>query len=722
MLTMSVAWHRGVGKDMCVPRGLDIMQGVGSHLRSALYAHGVQHPLLIADDVPRNIDSAHALARGLGLTSSAVAVNGSAFFRCKPPSKRHETSLIAAQLKAAAPPPNVSGLVAAIDRLLGGRKRLGEQTDKVEGGKLKGRIELASMAAETFLMQYGAGLPVAWGELTPVEMYALQQMHVYEWAIDRSAKPIEQAKSSHMLAAIVDLLGQPGNATTIFVGHDTDLNGLGVLLEVGWRVPPFPDNTTAPNVALRFHYDETRAGGRIAVDVVYTTYGTTDGVLLSAPVLECSAANFCERAAKGIDPTCAPLPTSGLCEHRHWWRRSRAMVDGMRKKPTGDDVDKSGQLSWIKRIESGLDQSAGFRPRTATALQTPDDAGTGDGSIVGSEVWDLTPVTLRGSSNVQMSMYGSPSDAAGLSAMIAAMQHHRLGSSFDPVGVPLQQLNATLAAVLAGANLSYVSFGAGADAQVPNGDFPANGMTAATIAGLQAVNATATVSLQFGEYGYFFHCLQTAEAWWHLVYTTPSEFAKHQKEITPVGLMGYRSMPTSHVEAYTAMTAYVQERRHDYRGWMGSYLTGFGHYSEMYAARWGAKMISLEVGENIGNTQSKMSFARGSSRRYRIPWSVQVSPWYMGGCTTHGPAVNHGGQWTGSTAGHSISFVRRNMLQAWFTGAALITPENSINSFFDEAPSPGNPGVLSPHGKWRARSTLSSSPTIVGCPLFQCWW
>ena len=54
-----------------------------------------------------------------------------------------------------------------------------------------------------------------------------------------------------------------------------------------------------------------------------------------------------------------------------------------------------------------------------------------------------------------------------------------------------------------------------------------------------------------------------------------------------------------------------------------------------------------------------------------------------GACTTHGPVVNSGGTWTGSAAGHSLSFVRRMMLHAWFAGAALITPENSINSYFD---------------------------------------
>eukprot|EP01050_Picozoa_sp_SAG11_P047742 SAG11_NODE_25176_length_362_cov_1.555133_1_plen_101_part_01 len=51
----------GVPKDTCLPRGLDIMQGVGRHL----LAGGLVAPTVVADDVPRNIASATALAKGL---------------------------------------------------------------------------------------------------------------------------------------------------------------------------------------------------------------------------------------------------------------------------------------------------------------------------------------------------------------------------------------------------------------------------------------------------------------------------------------------------------------------------------------------------------------------------------------------------------------------------------------------------------------------------------
>eukprot|EP01046_Picozoa_sp_COSAG06_P026008 COSAG06_NODE_2215_length_7325_cov_5.038887_12_plen_113_part_00 len=55
-----------------------------------------------------------------------------------------------------------------------------------------------------------------------------------------------------------------------------------------------------------------------------------------------------------------------------------------------------------------------------------------------------------------------------------------------------------------------------------------------------------------------------------------------------------------------AFAGYIQQRRNDYQGWMTAMLTGLSHYSEMYAAKWGAGLISMEVGAGIANTQSKI--------------------------------------------------------------------------------------------------------------------
>ena len=124
-------------------------------------------------------------------------------------------------------------------------------------------------------------------------------------------------------------------------------------------------------------------------------------------------------------------------------------------------------------------------------------------------------------------------------------------------------------------------------------------------------------------------------------------------------------------------------------------VTGHSHY-EAYVGEWGARCIGLEVGENIAFTQSKLAFARGASRQWQKPWSVQVSPWFSGACTTSGPLRKEGHDARGLDAGHSLSFYERMWLHGWFAGAAMVTPENSVAIFFEQAAAPW---TLTAHGR-----------------------
>ena len=115
-------------------------------------------------------------------------------------------------------------------------------------------------------------------------------------------------------------------------------------------------------------------------------------------------------------------------------------------------------------------------------------------------------------------------------------------------------------------------------------------------------------------------------------------------------------------------------------------MTGHSHY-EAYAAEWGASAVGLEVGENIGFTQSKFAFAQGASRQWNIPWTVQVSLVW--------PISHHTRRLAKRGKSHT-RVGRRPLLESLQTplatclvfGAAMVTPENSINIFFDKESSP----------------------------------
>merc|ERR1711971_755562 len=130
---------------------------------------------------------------------------------------------------------------------------------------------------------------VGWGQLDSSAVYKLLQMQVYSWQVTHHVLLLEQAHSSRMLSTILQALEDTLHNETIFIGHDGDLAALGTMLDVGWSAPPFPDNTTAPSVGLRF---ELRERGSLRLDVVYTTFDTDSGRLLSKPVLEESISAF----------------------------------------------------------------------------------------------------------------------------------------------------------------------------------------------------------------------------------------------------------------------------------------------------------------------------------------------------------------------------------------------------------------------------------------------
>eukprot|EP00729_Bicosta_minor_P020135 gene20135-22750_t len=171
--------------DYCLPRGLEIVKGVGMHLRTAA-TPVVSNPTIIADNVQRNIDSATALAEGGGW--AAPTIDGTPFTRCASPSKDEKTKLIKERYAEVPPPLNRTAMIAAIDRILNGtEKRISDQPDE-------GKSALAASAAEFLLMQVGGGMEVGWGKVNPADVYSLLQMQAYNWQVTRRALKIEQAK------------------------------------------------------------------------------------------------------------------------------------------------------------------------------------------------------------------------------------------------------------------------------------------------------------------------------------------------------------------------------------------------------------------------------------------------------------------------------------------------------------------------------------------------
>lgn len=295
---------------------------------------------------------------------------------------------------------------------------------------------------------------------------------------------------------------------------------------------------------------------------------------------------------------------------------------------------------------------------------------------------------LTGQTGVVFTIYGAPGELPRLRELVGVMRREALSNGFDPGPGPGPGSGPVLE-YLATVGWPLVCY-SGGEMQIKGGRSVFGPEHEANLAPLD--RAGVFTAIQLGEWGYYLHNLAATESWWRDVYG--KEFDQFKHLMKPRGLAGYERRPTSKQECYDYVRDYFQSRQRDLLGRVIS-VTGHSHY-EAYVGEWGARCIGLEVAENIAFTQSKFAFARGAARQWQRPWSVQVSPWFNGACTTSGPLRKEGGGARGLDAGHSLSLYERLWLHAWFAGAAMVTPENSIAIFFEQ---PEAPWTLTSHAR-----------------------
>jgi len=295
---------------------------------------------------------------------------------------------------------------------------------------------------------------------------------------------------------------------------------------------------------------------------------------------------------------------------------------------------------------------------------------------------------LPGQREVVFTMYGAPAELEKIRQLAGVMREQNLGNGFDPGPSPFPGAR-PIFDFLSTVGWPVICY-PGGDMQIKGGRGPLIRENEAVLDPMD--RAGIFTAVQLGEWGYYFHNLSLNQSWWRDNFGKDFDAFKHLMK--PEGLAGYDRRPTTKQECFGVIKDYFTSKSRDLLGRVIS-VTGHSHY-EAYAGEWGARCIGLEVGENIAFTQSKFAFARGASRQWQKPWSVQVSPWLSGACTSSGPLRKEGGNARGLDAGHSLSFYERMWLHAWFAGAAMVTPENSIAIFFEKAEAPW---TLTSHGR-----------------------
>eukprot|EP01125_Pyxidicula_operculata_P012322 TRINITY_DN4044_c0_g1_i1.p1 TRINITY_DN4044_c0_g1~~TRINITY_DN4044_c0_g1_i1.p1 ORF type:complete len:374 (-),score=93.82 TRINITY_DN4044_c0_g1_i1:24-1145(-) len=276
----------------CTPRGLEIVTGQGENWKSTI-------PLPVAfvsDDVQRDKDTTAALAKGLGISNPNITVSGYVFSPskygiCPALTHQQQEESLQNQFKLIQKPDDYDSLVNMLQNVLGTgvEPPLKDMPNVIENGYFDGGICVAHQATETFLLQQGAGMQVGWGKLSEHDLYDVLKLNAYWFEVCFGAFKYAQNTNSNLLYHVVkslqNVVSSPSKypATTYYVGHDTNIEGIGGMLGLKWNSPPYPVNTTAPGSALRFDVYHGVSGLEVHSSFVSTPFSTTRGHLTVTP-------------------------------------------------------------------------------------------------------------------------------------------------------------------------------------------------------------------------------------------------------------------------------------------------------------------------------------------------------------------------------------------------------------------------------------------------------
>ena len=322
----------GVAPTLCTHRGSRIVQGEGASLKKEVLSRmGPQKELKVIYDAGSRRDNTTALDFLEGVGLPFVKRDGDAeiftptWAGCPELTPAAKEAAVSAQLAAVSKPHDYEARVAALQELLGeGIANFTTMPDVVSGGPvgLIGGSFVASSWIEAMLLQQGAGLPMGYGRVTPDMLYEMLELHVYYRAVADKPFAIEQRGQSNLLAHMLKDLQVADGGVSLYVGHDTNLDGISVMLSLSWpHAPPYPANTTVPGSMLRLTTSGVGDAATVQAAFIYPkTFTNDDGDVAEVEALFANGkstmplAELASLANSRIDPRCVRLS--------RWWDES----------------------------------------------------------------------------------------------------------------------------------------------------------------------------------------------------------------------------------------------------------------------------------------------------------------------------------------------------------------------------------------------------------------
>jgi len=286
----------------CTEGGWKISSGTGSDLASRFVPDGGTVSI-ISDTSMRCSDTALAILRGLGEGVRPIHYDAPIFHALEPDvgpaacqASFTDDDLVSAareRLDTVPTPTEYSEAYSLFERLLGigvagPLGNLSPVASVSSSGHLFGVVGALKRLSQMLFYSYASGAPWVSGASTD-DLYNLIAWQHYFRSVN-SINVETATNNAQLLKRILNTLGSTDSSdTTIFVGHDSNIDGMATLLNLNWEAPPYKGGALLPSPPNSgFLFDLDLGTGNIEISFVYPVVVGPGGSLNDTGILEAS--------------------------------------------------------------------------------------------------------------------------------------------------------------------------------------------------------------------------------------------------------------------------------------------------------------------------------------------------------------------------------------------------------------------------------------------------
>lgn len=285
----------GVPTNWCTEHGMEIMQATGKDLVDS-FGVDPTNVRFYSDTEMRDGDTAFAMMMGMGIQHAPIDYDALLFSPIDPESgspvcEAPADDIIAAErhnrINEVPLPEDYKAALAELQDIVGvGPAGRLEDIDGPDAGiiydeeyKPTGAAKVMKLFGQAMLYAYASGRPFLNATEEQINKFVAWQFWYRSVADVNSEKATE---NTFLLRRILDDL-KSGSGTSIYLGHDGNLDGIAAVLGLRWDAPPYVDSSahgemlpTPPGGGLLFEYDDADSEGVVNVSFVYRAFNPAD--------------------------------------------------------------------------------------------------------------------------------------------------------------------------------------------------------------------------------------------------------------------------------------------------------------------------------------------------------------------------------------------------------------------------------------------------------------